>query len=67
MIIDYIAQPCMICGISETLMLDEEKLILWHNGAFIQDVFPDLTPAERELIKTGTHESCFDSLFEGLD
>lgn len=67
MIITYTTQPCMCCGLSEELQLEEEKLIRWHYGESIQDVFPELTISERELIVTGTHDSCWDLLFEDLD
>jgi len=31
----------------------EDKLYEWHNGELIQNVFPMLTPDEREFIMTG--------------
>ncbi|MFY3742238.1 MAG: hypothetical protein HMLIMOIP_002702 [Candidatus Nitrosomirales archaeon] len=46
------------------MLLDEEALIKWHYGMFIQDAFPELTPGERELIQTGTHSECFDAMFD---
>lgn len=57
----------MVCNQSEKLLLDEEALIKWHYGMFIQEAFPDLTPAERELIMTGTHNDCFEMLFEDME
>jgi hypothetical protein len=35
------------------LPVTEEQLETWQNGGLIQDVFPELTPDEREFIKTG--------------
>lgn len=67
MIIEYTTEPCMVCNQSEKLLLDEEALIKWHYGMFIQEAFPDLTPAERELIMTGTHNDCFEMLFEDME
>jgi hypothetical protein len=67
MLVTYTTQPCSVCGTSEQLELDEERLIRWHYGEHIQDVFPELTASERELIVTGLHESCWDLLFEGVD
>jgi hypothetical protein len=66
MLVIYTTPLCQVCGTSESLELDEEKLIRWHYGEHVQDVFPELTPAERELIVTGTHDTCWDLLFEGL-
>jgi hypothetical protein len=67
MIVTYTTPECVVCGVSSDLQLDEEKLIQWHYGAHIQDVFSELTPSERELIVTGTHDECWDQLFDGLD
>jgi hypothetical protein len=65
MLVNYTTPACIVCGTSDNLVLNEEKLIQWHYGGHIQDVFPELTPGQRELIVTGTHESCWDLLFEG--
>ena len=37
------------------------------NRRLIQQIFPDLTPAEREFIKTGYTQEDWDSIFGGLD
>ena len=29
-----------------------------------QNAFPDLSPAEREIIITGTHSKCWDKIFD---
>jgi hypothetical protein len=63
----YTTEKCPVCDTSSELLLDEEKLIRWHYGELLQDVFPELTPSTRELILTGTHDDCWDQLFEGLD
>ena len=54
---------CPICGKVNTLELDSEKYNQWKMGAHVQDVFPDLTPDERELIITGTCSKCWDKMF----
>jgi hypothetical protein len=45
----------LISGKTNTMDLPvtEEQLETWQNGGLIQDVFPELTPDEREFIKTG--------------
>ena len=35
------------------LPVTQMQLQEWKNGGLIQDVFPDLTPDEREFIQTG--------------
>jgi len=35
----------------------------WLEGAHIQDVMPELPVADRELLISGMHSDCFDSLF----
>jgi len=35
----------------------------YHNGALLQDAFPELTPAEREFIHTGIVDSEWQNLF----
>lgn len=67
MIIPIETQPCMVCDKTSYLEVEEESIILWQNGALIQDVFPDLTPSQRELLLTGTHDVCWDLLFKEED
>jgi hypothetical protein len=45
----------LISGKTNTMDLPvtEEQIETWQNGGLIQDVFPELTPDEREFIKTG--------------
>lgn len=42
-------------GIEHTLDINctEEQLVRWQEGELIQNVFPDLTPDEREFLMTG--------------
>lgn len=67
MLVTYTTPPCCVCGTTEQLELDEERLIRWHYGEPVQEAFPELTLSECELIVTGTHDSCWDLLFERLD
>ncbi len=45
----------LIAGKTNTMDLPvtEEQIETWQNGGLIQDIFPELTPDEREFIKTG--------------
>ena len=42
-------------GVKHTMDLDvtTEQIVSWEKGEMIQNVFPNLTPEEREFIKTG--------------
>lgn len=56
--------PCAVCHKRSTLEIPEENYYLWRDrGVLIQNAFPDLSPGERELLMTGTHEECWDSDF----
>lgn len=37
------------------------------NRRLIQDIFPNLTPAEREFIKTGYTQEDWDAIFSGME
>jgi len=45
----------MISGIRTEMDIDvtEKQITLWMEGALIQDVMPNLTPMERDFIRTG--------------
>lgn len=47
-----------------TLVVDKDKLARWQQrGELIQDVFPELSPADRELLISQTCNACFHELF----
>ena len=41
----------------------QEQISSWENGTLIQDAMPNLTPDEREFIKTGITPEEWDSAF----
>ena len=51
-------------GITHTMDLDVtvNQLISWEKGELIHNVFPHLTPAEREFVKTGITPSDWDQM-----
>ena len=51
-----------------TLELDvtARQIASWEKGELIQDAMPNLTPAEREFIKTGITPDEWDDIF-GVD
>ena len=52
-------KTCTFCTVLE---LDEQRIKNWRDGAYIQNVFPDLTPDQRELMMTGTCGECWDKM-----
>lgn len=65
-LVDYTA-TCPICGKQQTIKVHLVSLEAYRNGALLQDAFPSLTPAEREAIKTGICQDCWDKMFENPD
>ena len=66
---EFIETPmCTVCGATTLMYLDEIAYSRWQNHEIlIQQAFPDLSSGERELIKTGFHPACWDSLFTEED
>lgn len=62
-----IGYTCSECHETTKLSLDREKYEEWTHGALIQNVFPNLTEDQRELMISGICGKCFDSLFYGED
>lgn len=61
-------KPCMQCGKrSYVEMTPEQHHRYYEQQAFVQDVFPDWTPDQRELLITGTHPECWDAMFPEED
>lgn len=59
--------PCVQCGQEFSVYLSPKDMHDWLAGSgYIQDLMPYLSPAERELLISGTCGPCFDSMF-GLD
>jgi len=61
--ITFFENSCFQCGIKNEIYVFEKDYFLWKNGAFIQDAFPYLSHAQREVIKTGIHPECWQQIF----
>lgn len=59
---DLITNPCIGCGERTTLEVDLESYMSWRDGTLIQSAFPNSTSGYRELLQTGIHEACWDSM-----
>lgn len=56
---------CVVCGrIHDPVILDAEKFYRWKNGECIQDVFPEMTKEQREILISGTCPECWYELFD---
>jgi len=58
-----LTRVCYICKEKSFVLVDAELYDLWQDGHLIQNVWPGLTPAQREMIKLGYHEDCWDDVF----
>lgn len=56
---------CHMCNKQYNIMVTEDSAIEWMspNRRLVQEVFPYLTPDERELITSHTCPVCWDNLF----
>jgi len=54
---------CKYCGYTDKVYVDEPDYNAWHNGEPIQDCFPHLTAGERELMLSGTCDTCWKKFF----
>ena len=52
---------CTLCGSEHLIEVKEKDWQEWENGTDrkVQEVFPYLSPADRELFITGFCDSCF--------
>ena len=61
---DVLEATCVHCGITYTILAKREDVASWMMGAgYIQDVLGYLSPAERELLISGTCDNCWKSMF----
>ena len=61
---DVLEVPCKHCGILYTILADREDVTAWLSGSgYIQDILGYLSPAERELLISGTCDNCWKNMF----
>lgn len=58
---------CTMCGEIYTIAVNEEDYYeyLEPNRRYVQDIFPYLTPSERELLISHTCDECWNKMFGG--
>ena len=59
---------CVVCGKRhDSIVLDAERYYQWKAGSCVQDVFPEMTEEQREILISGTCPECWDALFSKED
>lgn len=56
-------RPCMKCGKASILEVKQEQFNRWRKGEHVQNVWPEWSSDERELLITGTHPECWKRMF----
>lgn len=54
---------CRTCQTTQMIVVSESGYEAWNNGECIQNVMPELTADERELLISGICGTCFDEMF----
>lgn len=57
---------CAMCHETFTYLVPFEQYMCWRAGELVQRVFPDLPREHREMFISGTCNSCFHRLFDGM-
>jgi hypothetical protein len=58
---------CRECHQVKTFDLSFADVCRWKGGELIQNVFPQLSEGDRELMISGNCGECFDEMFESMD
>ena len=58
---------CIVCGQQTHLRVPVEGHIKRMDGAAVQDAFPNMPTHMREMLITGTHPVCWDSMMLDLE
>lgn len=59
-----VTKLCTVCNRHASVVVDLMGYYVWRRGsALIQNALPELSPAEREILITGTHPACWTKLF----
>lgn len=58
---------CVMCGEAGIMTLPVEGLEKYLKGEFVQVAFPELSPSDREMLISGTHSACWDTMWKEID
>lgn len=56
-------RACMFCGEPSRVALTADQAEALADGRPVQEVLPDVEPARRELLISGTHPACWEHAF----
>jgi hypothetical protein len=59
-------RTCPICKKVNSVTVKKKDYDRWRAGTLIQNAFPYLKPDEREILKTGICNSCWDKMFKDI-
>lgn len=62
-----IRTQCPECQRVNYIEVREEDYNAWQEGVHIQNAFPNLSAAQREMLITGIDSACWNRIFEFLD
>lgn len=62
-IISIRTPDCVQCGCYYLFDASLEQKIAYENGAYVQDAFPDISPAIREMFISRICGVCWDEIF----
>ena len=60
-----VTKQCLHCKGLTSLLLDKDKYKTWQHGELIQNVWPEWTAEQRELLISGMHGDCWTRVFYG--
>jgi hypothetical protein len=56
---------CQVTGEKFVIRFTHEQFLQWQHGAHIQNVLPQLTPDQREILISGTTPAEWKEIFDG--
>jgi len=66
---NVVTRNCVVCGRNGMLEdVDALGYLRWSElGVNVQDALPELDADQRELLMTGTHAHCWQTMWEGFE
>ena len=59
----FTTPACTSCHKTSEVELESEDVKRWQGGELIQNVWPDISAEDRELLMTGIHSICWNTMF----
>ncbi len=58
---------CFMCNKDNVIVVDKVKYNRFLAGAFAQNVWPELSSGDREVLISGTHNECWNEMWPDED